>query len=128
MWRYAPILRSDDRKNMTPINHPLEAMAFLLEPWNCRFRTKLFTYDHETWEIDKTHFTGPYDSSSGTDYFPVTDECARYLINYRLVSGIPQWGYTSDREFRITEYGITWFLSALEPHQARPDPVPSSRD
>lgn len=96
-------------RTMNDTEHPIdnvdEALARMHVNWgDYRTEAVLFRnrFDGPPY-IDRQHFCGAYDSYSGAHRYFVTKEVSEQLFTEGLVVGTPHWGYTDDRECRLTE-------------------------
>lgn len=94
-------------ENDVPIDEPLIVLDLLYREWGTPTDRVLWNWDDEPPHVELGWYCGGYtkDLHSKSYYFLVDPWIVGFLRK-GYVKGTPKWGYTDQKELRITDAGI----------------------
>lgn len=100
-------------ENDVAIDEPLIVLDLLYREWQSPTDRVLWNWDHEPPHVEVGWYCGGYtrDLHSKSYYFLVATDVVVWLKK-GYVKGTPKWGYTDQKELRITDAGAEALLAA----------------
>jgi len=99
--------RVENRKyeNEKPISDMIKVLLLLNGEFGDKTSRRLEIRDDEPPFVKVEHYGGHHDEVFSTEYYLVTKKVVEALRQEGFIEGVPQLGYTSKSEIRLTDLG-----------------------